>query len=131
MISDSLEAAGLDVWFDRRILEPGDDFRDKILRNIERCSVFLPVISRNTAISGRRFFFLEWNKAVDEAQFRPKDFPFIQPVSIDDTPADASHIPGVFRERHWQRLDGPRLPVEFIERLRQRIRDLRRQGGPE
>jgi hypothetical protein len=125
-IREALEGAGLDVWFDQRRLEPGDDFRRKILQNIERCSFFLPVISKNTATVERRFFFLEWNKAVDEAQFRPAGFPFILPVVIDDTPPNAEYLPGAFQERHWQRLGNGTLPDEFVGLMRSRIRDLRR-----
>jgi hypothetical protein len=126
LIRDALKNAGLDVWFDQRSLEPGDEFRDKIFANIEQCSFFLPVISRHTAAVGRRFFFLEWNKAADEVQFRSRDVPFIVPVVIDDTPPDAPHLPAPFRDRHWQRLEGPALPDTFLSVLRARIRDLRR-----
>jgi len=126
-IRDTLKADGLDVWLDETKLEPGDDFREVILRNIERCSYFLPVISHNANIVERRFFHFEWDKAVDEARFRAKDYPFIQPIVIDDTPPDSPHIPRAFRERHWQRMEAGRLPTEFVDRMRQLIRDLRRE----
>ncbi len=125
-IRDVLQKGGLDVWFDQRSLDPGDAFRDKILSNIEQCSFFLPVVSRNTATARRRFFFLEWNKASDEVQFRSRDVPFIVPVVIDDTPPDAPHLPAAFRERHWQRLQNGALPDDFVSLLRSRVRDLRR-----
>ncbi len=125
VIRDALQAAGLDVWFDQRNLNPGDVYQDKILSNIERCSCFLPVISKSTAIPGRHFFFLEWNKAVDEVKLRAPGVPFIVPVVIDDTPYDAPHVPAQFRDRHWQRLDGTSLPDDFLKLLRDRIRALR------
>lgn len=126
VIRDALQTAGLDVWFDQRNLNPGDAFQDKILSNIERCSCFLPVISQSTAIPGRHFFFLEWNKAAEEVKLRAPGVPFIVPVVIDDTPYDAPHVPPPFRERHWQRLEGTRLPEQFVDLLRTRIRELRR-----
>jgi len=126
LIRDPLKGAGLDVWFDQRSLEPGDEFREKVLSDIEQCSFFLPVISRNTAIAAHRFFFLEWNKAVDEVQFRSHDVPFIVAVVIDDLQPEAPHIPVAFRERHWQRLNQTALPDDFITLLRNRVRELRR-----
>ena len=47
-IRDALDAAGIDVWFDRDRLMAGDAFEAKIRRNIERCSLFIPVLSRST-----------------------------------------------------------------------------------
>jgi hypothetical protein len=123
-----LEAAGLDVWFDQRALEPGDDYREKIFTHIERCSFFLPLISRNTVSEDRRFFRLEWRKALDEAGFRPEDYPFIQPIVVDDTPPDAPNIPREFKSRHWNRLEAGRLSEEFIQVTRERIRQRRREG---
>lgn len=126
-VKASLESAGLDVWIDQGDLEPGDDYREKILANIEHCSFFVPLISRNTLSEDRRFFRLEWRKAIDEAQFRPSEYPFIQPVVIDDTATDAPYLPREFRERHWNRLQDSRLPEEFIQCAKERIRQRRRE----
>ncbi len=119
-IHDALETAGLDVWFDKRRLEPGDDFRDKILQNIERSSFFVPVISRNTATQQKRFFRLEWNKALEEAP--AYGYQFIVPVIVDDT----GELPDSFKKLHWQRLEGGRLPDSFVRTMVERIRELRR-----
>ncbi len=127
IIRDALEQAGVNVWFDQRRLESGDVFEEKILRNIERCSVFIPVISRHVTISGRRFFFEEWDKAARESRRWPDDDPYIQPIVIDDTPVDAEHIRREFRERHWQRMEDGRLPDDFVVRVKQRVRQLRRE----
>jgi len=126
-IKTALETAGVDVWYDERALEPGDDYREKILSNIEHCSFFLPLVSRNTTGDDRRFFRLEWRKAVDESQFRPEEYPFIQPVVVDDTTPDAPNIPREFKARHWNRLDGGKLPDEFIKITIDRIRQRRRE----
>jgi hypothetical protein len=125
-IRDALQKAGLDFWFDQRDLQPGDAFQDTILSNIEQCSCFLPVISRNTTIPGRHFFFLEWDKAVEEKKLRSPNVAFIVPVVIDDTPYDAAYVPAPFRERQWQRLETTGLPDAFLQILKDRIRDLRR-----
>jgi len=65
LIRDALEQVGIDVWFDRYpgALRVGDDFEVKIKTNIDKCSLFIPVISRNTLTPVRRFFRIEWDYA--------------------------------------------------------------------
>jgi hypothetical protein len=125
----ALDAAKVDVWIDQRSLEPGDAFKAKILRNIEQCSFFVPVISRHTADPGRRFFWLEWRKAMEEAQMRPVGFPFLLPIVVDDTSPNAQHVPEPFRGLETKVFPGGTPSPEFVETLRQRLRDLRR-GRP-
>jgi len=126
-LKTSLEAAGIDVWVDQHRLEAGDDYKAKIFRNIENCSFFMPVISQNTITLKRRFFRLEWNKAIEEAGFRPTEYPFLQPIVIDDTSQNAPYIPEEFKRRHWQRFEKGHPNTEFLDLTRERIRNLRRQ----
>ena len=125
-IADALEGAGVSVWLDRRRLEAGDDFQEQILNNISQASYFLPVISRHTAEATRRFFWLEWNTAIEEARFRPNNYPFLQPIIVDDTPATSEHIPQAFRARHCHSFSGGRITGEYLTLTRSRIRDLKR-----
>ena len=120
-IKEMFDQAGVDVWFDQQALEGGDDYRRVIERNIESCTYFIPVISRHTVTEERRFFRLEWTKAIDEARFRPQEFPFIQPVLVDDTTVTAPGIPREFSARHCRRLeDVPLLVDEAKRRIRER-----------
>lgn len=123
-IKQAFDAIGVDVWFDQHALESGDDYRLKIEKNIESCSCFVPLISRNTATLEKRFFRREWNKAIDEAAEYPPEYPFIQPILLDDTPLDSPGIPRQFRDRHIRRLDA--LP-QLIEDAKKRIRERRLQ----
>ncbi len=125
-LKDALEEAGIDVWFDQRRLEPGDVYKSKILRNIEKCSCFVPIISRHTATLEKRFFRLEWCKAIEEASYWSPDYPFIQPVVIDETSYDAPNIPHEFRIRHWQRFAGGVPSDDFIHGIRRQILQIRR-----
>jgi hypothetical protein len=121
-IRDALESAGIQVWFDQRALEPGDEYKDVIREAIEKCTIFFPCLSANS-LSGqiRRFFRFEWNRAIEESEFRDKDFPFIQPLVLDDLAADSERIPPAFRNRHMQRcLDGQVAP-EFIRLTVERL----------
>jgi hypothetical protein len=123
-VKQAFDEAGVDVWYDQRALASGDDYRAKIEKNIESCSYFVPLLSRNTAGEERRFFRLEWFKAIDEMKFRPPEFPFIQPILIDDTPLDAPGIPREFTSRHIRRIDAL---AELVDDAKRRIRERRRE----
>ena len=115
-VRDALEAAGIRVWLDRRALEPGDEYKETIVDAIRHCVFFFPCLSVNSLGDHiRRFFRFEWNKAIEEADFRDNRFPYIQPLILDDTAADSERIPPAFREkRHIQRCRDGNAPPEFI-----------------
>ena len=123
-VAAALDDAGVDVWFDKVRLEAGDSFRAQIEKNIESCSYFVPLISRHTITLEKSFFRREWKKAIEEAEEWPPEYPFIQPLLIDDTPLKDPAIPPEFRARHMRTLAN--LP-EFIEDARRRIRERRRE----
>ena len=126
-IKNALEAAGLDVWFDRKQLEIGDDYRAKILKNIEQSSFFMPILSQHVLTPERRFFRLEWSHALDESRLRPTGIPFVMPVAIDQTPPEDPLLPPEFGQIQWERLAGGAPGEEFVALCRRRIRSLRRQ----
>jgi hypothetical protein len=121
-VANALDAAGVDVWFDKRRLESGDSFRLVIERNIENCSYFVPLLSKHTTRLEKRFFQREWHKAIDEAKEWPEGYPFIQPLVVDDVEVTAPGIPEAFRRCHARRLG--ELPA-LIEDAKRRIRDRR------
>lgn len=51
-LAAGLRSAGLEVWLDKNALQMGEDWARSIRRGIERCSLFLPVISRQ-AVAAR------------------------------------------------------------------------------
>lgn len=126
-LSAALEAQGLDVWYDRKQLESGDDYRAKILHNIERSSFFVPVISEHVLTPDRRFFRLEWTHAIEELPLRPRGVPFLLPFAIDDTRSDAPLIPPEFKNVQWERVSAGGSTDNFVELCRRRVRSLRRQ----
>jgi hypothetical protein len=120
----ALEAAGVDVFFDREQLQPGNDWEAKLRRNIHQCSLFLPVISRQTLTPDRRFFRVEWNLALEEAQkasFSDEEA-FLLPVVIDDTRIDDPAIPAKFRATQWKSLPVGQPTPDFITRVQQLYR---------
>ncbi|MGE5615312.1 MAG: toll/interleukin-1 receptor domain-containing protein, partial [Bacillota bacterium] len=93
----ALDAAGIRTWFDLDRLEGGDDYDRKIQRNIARCSYFVPIVSATTERRLEGYFRREWNYAIDRTRTMAEGAIFILPVCIDDTDANAAHIPDKFR----------------------------------
>ena len=123
-LKTGLEAAGVDVFFDREQLQPGNDWEAKLRRSIHQCSLFLPVISQQTLTPERRFFRVEWNLALDEAQKASfsDDEAFLLPVVIDDTKIDDPAIPAKFRATQWKALPGGQPTPDFVSRVQQLYR---------
>jgi hypothetical protein len=121
-VKQAFDEMGVDVWFDQSELRSGDDYRLSIEKNIEKCSYFVPLISRNSAVIAKRFFRREWSKAIDEAKDYPPEYPFIQPILLDNTPLDSPGVPQEFRARHVRKLEA--LPL-LIEDAKKRIRERR------
>ena len=117
-IREDLERAGVDVWFDKADLERGDEYELKIKRNIEKCSLFVPVISRNCLTPKRRFFRIEWSHAQSVALQVPPSMQFILPVAVDDTSPDEPFLPEKWSRLHWQRLERRQTTPEFVETIR-------------
>jgi TolB-like protein len=118
-IADTLRAAGIEVWFDQSELRGGDAWDRQIRKQIHDCTLFLPIISKNTHERTEGYFRLEWNLAVDRCQRMSADKAFLVPVVIEDTPDDDERVPERFREVQWTRLPAGKTPPEFITRILQ------------
>lgn len=118
----ALEAAGVDVFFDKDDLHAGDDFKARLLRSIRDCSLFVPLLSRHTLTGRRRFFRLEWTQALDEARKVAPSETFLMPVVLDDTAPDEPAIPDRFRQLHWQSAPGGDAPPDFVDLVRKLFR---------
>lgn len=120
LIREALEQAGIDVWLDRNpdALRAGDDFEEMIKANIDRCSLFIPVISQHTLTPSPRFFRNEWNHAQDLALRYPDNRRFIIPVVIDDTPPDNLALPERFRRLQWEKLQDGQVHEAFVNEIK-------------
>jgi hypothetical protein len=116
-LKSGLDAAGFAVWFDLDQLGPGDSFDLKIQDYVKRCSLFLPLLSGNTAARTEGFFRREWNYALDRDKGIDQGTPFIVPVAIDDN-LQLATLPGRFREINITKLPGGRPSPDFVERLK-------------
>jgi hypothetical protein len=121
------EEAGIDVWLDKRGLEPGDDWDYEINRNLKHCSYFIPLISAASTRRRKGYYRFEWNWAADQAKAYADSAKFIIPVAIDDTPEGAEGVPDRFRREQWARLPGGAGSEDFRRRMVALVRDYRRR----
>ena len=118
-LADALRAAGLEVWFDQSELRGGDAWDVSIRKRIKDCTLFVPVISRNTETRSEGYFRLEWKLAVDRSHLISDDQAFLMPVVIDETSDALARVPDRFRERQWSRLTGDSAFAAFADRAAQ------------
>lgn len=70
-----------EVWFDRKTIEPGQDFQRRILDGIHSCRYFLPLLSRATDRREEGFVFREWDAA--NQRMPGMNYDFLLPVIVD------------------------------------------------
>lgn len=117
-IKDNLESEGIDIFFDKDDIRAGDDWEVKIRQNISKCSLFIPIISKNTLTEERRFFRIEWNQAIEEALKVAPSQHFIVPVVTDNTQPTEEALPAKFRSVQWEHLPDGQTNFEFINRIK-------------
>lgn len=127
-LKEELERAGVDVWFDRDALEGGDEYERKIRHNIESCSLFVPILSRHSLTSRRRFFRLEWDWAERVAVQAPPNQRFIVPLAAGDVAPDDPALPERFRRLHWERLAPGQSNPNVVEMLKRYFREYQRSA---
>jgi len=110
--------AKLDTWFDRDQLIGGDRFEDRIRDNIERCRLFVPVLSRRWELQEERFFWREWRQALHRTEGMPPGRLFIAPIVIDDLPYSSGLIPRELRTLNWLQFR-PGKEAELCDKLQQ------------
>jgi len=123
-IAEALRSHGVDVWFDQNELRGGDAWDQKIRKQIDACTLFVPIISRHTEERGKGYFRLEWKLAVEQTHLLMEGVPFLVPVVVDDTPDSAVAVPPEFRRVQWTRLPGALPSAQFVEHVKRLL------GGP-
>jgi hypothetical protein len=125
-ISQALEGAQIPVWYDRNQLKGGHDWEEEIKRAMMRCSLFAPIISKNTLTQEPRFFREEWTAAEELVRQLPRGRAFVVPVAVDDTSLDTEQVkrdfPKVFLTRQWERLPNGKVTDEFVENVKELFR---------
>ena len=119
-LRDTLDAAGLDVWYDENELGGGDAWDQKIRRQIRDCEYFMPVISATTEQRREGYFRREWRLATDRSLDMADDVLFLIPVTIDGTSENGARVPDKFLTVQWLRLPGGQ-PTPALHHLVRRI----------
>lgn len=128
-LAEGLRAAGLEIWFDKDALQLGVDWARSIGRAIERCSLFLPVISRQAVSEENRrsYFWEEWNDAAAFTRRMAPDEVFIVPMVVDDTRIDQASLPDSFKRAQSKSLPNGNITPEVAGLLRELVRDFHRR----
>jgi TolB-like protein len=116
-ISETLQAAGIEVWLDRSELRGGDAWDAAIRKQIKACALFMPVISSNTSARAEGYFRLEWKLAVDRSHLMADERKFILPVVIDETRDRDALVPDKFRDVQWTHAAEGRVTPELVARV--------------
>jgi pSer/pThr/pTyr-binding forkhead associated (FHA) protein len=123
-LARELAAAGVSAWFDIDKLSAGDSFDEHIRSSIDRCSLFLPVLSRNTEQRREAYFRREWRYALDRDMNIDQGVPFIVPVAIDET-RTFQRAPRRFLEVHITWLRSGVVTPEFVDRIKHLLLEFR------
>ena len=127
--SKELQAIGGDVaWFDKTEIRPGDDWAGHTRAAIERCKLFLPLISVNTERRDEGWFRREWHQAGERAKGIARKFTV--PVVIDDDYAGDAlryrQVPEWFPVLHYGHAPSGRITDQLKEEIQEQLRALRR-----
>ncbi len=118
LLSDALQLAGVEVWFDQSELRGGDAWDAKLRRQIRECALFMPIISANTQRRKEGYFRLEWRLADQRTHLMGRDRAFLLPVCVDDTRDADADVPDSFLGVQWTRLPGGGPTPAFVSRVR-------------
>ncbi len=125
-IADALRSHGVEVWFDQSELRGGDAWDAKIRKQINDCTLFLPIISSHTQARGKGYFRLEWKLAVEQTHLMVAGTPFLMPVVVDDTAEEHGMVPDEFLRVQWTRLPGALPSPQFVEQVKRLLETPRR-----
>ena len=129
-IAEALRSHGIEVWFDQNELRGGDVWDAKIRKQIDSCTLFLPIVSRHTEERGKGYFRLEWKLAVEQTHLLMEGVPFLVPVVVDDTPDSTPAVPTEFRRVQWTRLPGALPTPQFVEQVKRLLQSPHLPGVP-
>ena len=123
-LCQALDAKNVLYWFDRAELKGGNDWNEKIRRNIRSCCLFVPLVSKEVINKGESFVLKEWRWALDRQEMQPANGRFIVPVRLPGSPPgleSAEEIPLALQEINW--MDMPDFLDQIVDFYRDKQRD--------
>ena len=123
----ALAAVEWEIWFDRQSIEPGQDFRNRILDGIQGCRYFLPLRSQDANNREEGFVLTEWRDS--NKRLAGMNRSFVVPVVVDSVFEPLLYTADPVRE--WRRTDFGFAPQgvpddRLTERLHALLREARR-----
>ena len=116
-LCEAMRSAGVEVWFDQLELVGGDQWDQKIRKQIRTCALFVPIISASTQARAEGYFRREWKLAAERMQDIADHVTFLLPVVLDTTRDSEAHVPEVFLKVQWTRLNGVHAEEAFVRRV--------------
>jgi hypothetical protein len=122
-----------EVWFDRKTIEPGDDYFRTILDGIRGCRYFVPLVSQAADSREAAFVFREWRAATDLLNEMNREF--VVPVIVDaDFAPERYRMDSVKVWRDDRKLDFGHAPdgvpdTRLADKIKKLVRGSRR-GDP-
>jgi hypothetical protein len=113
-LTETLTAAGLEIWLDEEELAGGEAWDAKIRKQIRSCTYFIPVISATTEARREGYFRREWRLAVERTLDLADDVMFLVPVVIDETRDHGARVPEKFLTVQWLRCPGGRETPQLL-----------------
>jgi len=129
-LSQAVREIGGDVhWIDKERIEPGDEWKEKILQSIQReARLFLPLISLNTEARKEGVFRREWREAVERAMaIQGRDFIVPVIVDADYEPGRYRLVPEAFRRLDFGWAPGGKPDPRLLKKIKEEIRNLQRE----
>lgn len=89
-LSSHLREDGINVWIDEELIRGGENVGETIIKAINKCQVFIPLISKNshqlvTRDGELKYHVKEWEHAHAQYLSKLSKYNLIIPVTIDDT----------------------------------------------
>jgi hypothetical protein len=124
MLYQRLDAKGVTAWLDTKHLEPGYNVQRELRHRIERCTLFMPILSEHVR-RAKGYFREEWSHArACAGRLNTVKRPFILPVVVDDLPDrdfDAG-APDEFWDVSYRRIRDGAASDDFCSYVKQLIR---------
>ena len=122
------KVSGKVAWFDKTDLRPGDDWDRAIRGAIQKCSLFVPILSSNTEDRDEGYFRAEWRQAAQRSE-RIEGRKLIFPIVIDpdyDRPERYARVPDLFKTLQFSHAPSGRMSEDLRKKFVEEIRSSRR-----
>lgn len=119
-----LDEAGLDTWFDRNEKPTGSRYETRVRQYIQRCDLFVPLISPQTESQGDGFFRREWEWALERLETLEGGTRFVLPATLEEGLAP-TQVPPTFRKLPLGAAPGGMPSPDFLRECIAAVRQLR------